>query len=757
MADAARDDAARPRAGTGPPVRDDVATRERRYRRYLDLDTLFPYGEFEAHWIGDDTLWYVACDAAPSPPSLRLVDLATRSTIVVGLDVVAAALGVEPAPMPRLPFERIEQADARWRIVGATTAVLLDPRDGSLTRDAAFAIDATTPGRFLRRLVLAPPTPVPDVLSPDGRKFATVRDGDVWVVDRTDGSARRLTDDARGDVGWDLESGRRPFARTKAPGVTPWSPDDTRLFALRIDRTSVRTVPLIDFLGDDIRIDRFHVEASGTPMPQVAAWVFDVASGAALPLDLGDCSDALVLPLGWMPDGGSCWFARFTRTMTRADVIAVDARTGEGRIVFTEQADTFVRIQHDILYPGNAGFAFLPDSSGFLWLSERSGWNHVHRVDRDGHAMTALTDGPWRVQGIEAIDATTGMVFFTAHSDLERPYDTHLHCVPLAGGPVVRLTEGAGQHEVSLSPSRRHFVDTHASVSVAPTTVACDADGRAVMPLARVDVEPLVALGWTAPEEFAIPSMDGRTMLWGVIYRPADFDASRRYPVAEHIYAGPQVAYAQHGFGLGSPYKPWNQPQALAQLGFVVVVLDTEGTPGRSKRFHDDVHGAMGRRQVARHAAALRELAGTRPWMDIGRVGIFGHSWGGLFAVRALAEAPDLYRAAVASGAALTGNNLMSEPYLGTLAERPEAYAGYDAIALAPKIRGALLLVTGTAEVSMFHDAMRMTHALIEAGVRHELIVLPGQPHGYSGKAADYFLEASTRFLQTHLGTDRAA
>ena len=730
---------------------DDVAARDDRYRRYLDFDTLFPAGPFDAHWIGDETLWFVVDE--PGGPTFSILDLAA-DTVLITLTLARIASALPPIGLPTgsLPFERVELDREAVRFIRGRDGARLDRRDGVLAPLLLETLDAGPFGRFTRRLLLSPPTPVPNVVAPNGLHYATVVDGNVLVVDAKNGRTTALTGDAGGDIGWDLESGRRAFARTKPSTVSPWSPDSRLLVASRVDRSRVRTIPTFDFLHDDIAVGSMHAEAPGTPYAQVDPVLFDFESGARIAIDLGDTSKSLVVFAGWMPDGGDAWFIRFTRDLKRADVIAVD-RSGTTRVVLVEEAGGFVRVQHDVLYPGNVGLTLLPDSSGFLWMSERSGWNHIHRVDRDGTRVEALTSGAWPVLAVEAVDPACITVFFTAHPDAWRPYDVHLCRSALAGGPMQRLTEGSGQRRISVSPSRRFFVETRSTPADPPVTTARDADGRVVRVLHTTDIATLRAIGWRPPEEVVVKANDGTTDLWGVLYLPADFDPAHRYPIVEHVYGGPQVAYVERGFWLGASYKPWNHPQALAQLGFAVIVLDAPGTPERSKAFHDDVLRGWGERQVSEHAAALRRIAATRPYLDLTRVGVFGHSWGGFLAFRALVDAPDLYSCGVVSGPGLTPNNLMSEPYLG--ADRDaESYRHYDALPLAPKLVGHVLLVAGTSEVPMFHDVLRMSHALIEAGIRHEVIVLPGQSHGYAGRAADYFIDATTRFFQRHLGDD---
>ena len=719
-----------------------TTTREACYARYLALDALFPAGRFEPHWTGAASLWFLV-DGDDGPAFLH-VDLDS---------------GRRLGP---LSIERL-RAEAAWpvaRVFPTDEGLRFECDAGPIEYHAApdrFVAHSwppvRRPGTFERRLVLAMPTQVPDRGSPDGTRFATVVNGDVQVVDRRSGHATPLTDDAADGVAWELESGRRPFARVKAVDVDPWSPDGRTLVAARIDLRGVPAVPLIDFLGPDIAIDAFLVERPAQPLARNDFAFLDVDDGTRRTIELGDTRDVLIVPVGWMPDASGYWFVRGSRDLTRIEVLEA-GRDGGTRVVLTESGPTFMRIQHNLLYPNNAGCVLLPDSTGFLWLSERSGWNHIHVVAREDGAIRALTHGAWPVLAIEFVDARARVVWFTAHDDPDRPYDVHLCRVPLDGGAIERVTRGPGQRDIAFSPSGRWFVETVSTTSRPPVTTARSLDGTRTDVLRRVDLAPLLAIGWRAPEEVVVRTADGLHDLWGVLYLPADFDPSHRYPVVESIYAGPQVAFADRSFPLGHAYKPWNLPLALAQLGFAVVVIDGTGTPERSKAFHDTIVGHWGTRQLVEHAHAIRTIASTRPFMDTERTGIFGHSWGGFAAFRALVDAPDLYKAAVASGSAFDADNVMSEPYLGS-DPTAESYRRYDAVARAKDVDGALMIVAGTAEVSMFHGAMRMTHALVEAGIRHQLIVLPGQPHGYSGAAADYVLDATTRFFQRHLGDDR--
>ncbi|MBU3670909.1 MAG: hypothetical protein FGM43_00070 [Sinobacteraceae bacterium] len=665
-----------------------------------------------------------------------------------------------------LDFERLAppvRVEPEWQADGSSfdylettadgrTRVTIDALRGTVKRVPSTNERATTPPAptYPRQFLLAPPVPVPHVRSPDGTRYALVRDGDLWVREAADAAGHRLTSSAAQDIAWDLDA-TRLYGVSRPVPAQPWSPDGRWLFATRVDRTAVPKAPDIDFLGDDVSFRYSPVEVPGQPMPTVEAYAVEVQSGRVVPLRLGDTADRYFTLLAWLPDSSEVLFARTARDFRTIEILAADPRTGSVRTVLTERGATWVRNGHDLVYSGRVGFTLLPDGRGFLWESERDGWNHLYRYDLQGRLVSQLTRGAFPVVDVEAIDTRTGYVYLTAQAE-PRVYDVHLYRVPLRGGRLERLTEHDGQHEIQFAPSLRYFLDTHSS-PVRPTRVDLRrADGRLVRTLAAQDITKLEAAGWRAPEEFVVKAADGQTDLHGVMYKPYDFDPARKYPVVQHVYGGPQIAYVRRGFDpLPMPHR--NHPLALAQLGYVVVVLDGRGTPGRSKAFHD---AAAGDWQVVAddQAAALRHLAAQRPYLDLGRAGIYGHSWGGGNAFRAIALHADLYRAAVVSGPGLDCRTILCEPYVGLMPQAAAVYERQSLYRLAPRIRGALMLVAGTNEAPMFHAVMRMSRALVDAGVRHEVVPLPGEFHGYRGKALDYVLQATTDFFATHLNDE---
>jgi dipeptidyl aminopeptidase/acylaminoacyl peptidase len=324
--------------------------------------------------------------------------------------------------------------------------------------------------------------------------------------------------------------------------------------------------------------------------------------------------------------------------------------------------------------------------------------------------------------------------------------------VALTGGRSQQLTQGAGVHRVTLSPSGTHFVDSYSTPAELPRTELRRVDGTLVRELRRGDLGRLQALGYTPSREYVVKAADGVTDLWVTMHLPADFDSTRKYPVVEYIYGGPQTLARSLEFeaGAGTGQSAYNR--ALAQLGFVVVTLDARGTPGRSKAFHDAVFHNWGNYEIADHAGAIRQLGARLPFLDLSRVGIWGRSWGAHFAVRGLAQAGDLYRVASAEFPGFDpGGGDLYEVYLGMPADYPELYDAANVIRLAPKVRGKLLLVSGLNDTGTMRELAKMSDALVQVGFQHELMVYANTAHSPFGRVATYNEDLRTQFLLRHL------
>ena len=573
------------------------------------------------------------------------------------------------------------------------------------------------------------------VHAPGLDRWVTTRDGDLWLHEGGSGEERRLTDDAGEDVRWLASAGA-------------WSPDGRRLFAARMDTSEVHHLPVIDYSDPEETVREVVYSKSGGGFWKLEAAVFDLAGGK-VSVDMGPKEDIYLFSIGWREDGSEVLFLRLTREAKRLDLMAADFDTGESRVVVSEETDTFLGGLDFITGGWRAYFTPVAGSDRFLWLSDRDGWRHVYLYDLDGRLVRRLTRGEFPVLSVEAVDPEAGRAFVMANAE-DRLYDTHLYRVELSGSGFRRLTEGTGDHRVQLSPSRRFFVDTHSSVHRPPVSELRDADGELLLTLSAADTSALDELGWAPPEEFVVKADDGETDLYGVLYQPADFDPERRYPVIDFIYAGPFITAVPNTYA--AP-RLAARARAVAQLGYVTLIVDGRGTTERSKAFQDASYGRIGQIEIPDHVAALRQLAAERPYMDLGRVGVHGASWGGYFVLRAMLTAPEVFHVGVAIAPGdLTESQPINEPYMGLPQNNPEGYRAGSNPAAAGNLQGHLLIIHGTADVNApFSTTMRMVEALVRAGKLHDLAVLPQANHYPDGPAGRYMAMRTVAYFKEHL------
>jgi dienelactone hydrolase len=592
--------------------------------------------------------------------------------------------------------------------------------------------------QFIRETWFGVQLPVSELLAPRDARTAYVDGGNVWIRPGSSGTPARLTADGTREIQWDIG----PFP------ADSWSPDGSLLFAIRYDRSQVMRAPQVNYLGPHEQLTMVLAHKAGTPIDLGAPHLLPTDGHPPIALDVGDTRDKYFALLGWTNDGSEVLFAKFSRAFDRVDVLAA-SRTGRVRTLFSETSSSFVRIQHLIIFSVDYGFRLLPDGAGFLWQSERDGWNHLYRYDLRGKLVRQLTKGPYRVHDVVRVDEKSGRVYFTASKEAHA-YDRHLYSVALEGGPVTRLTEGRGRHDIQFSPDGRLFLDDYSSVAEPPRREIRRADGTLVHAFPRADLTALRNLGWTPPEEIIVKAADGQTDLYGVLFKPGDFDPTKRYPLIEYVYGGPQFRQTPDEFCTGHGWA--SVPPALAQLGYLVLMVDGRGTPGRSKAFHDAVMGDWAGHVVADHAAALKQLIAARPYIDSDRIGVMGRSWGGHFALRFLAEAPKIYRAAVSIVPSFDARaGILYEPYLGMPQENSAAYDEASAFRLAPRVHGPLLLVGGVLDSSTLVDVMKMSQSLIDAEKQFDLLLFPAQEHPILDHDMDYLADRVVRFFERSL------
>ncbi len=627
--------------------------------------------------------------------------------------------------------------------------VLIDLATGGVTSVPDEDVARRTPRVYAQTVGGGDARDALETAAPDGRFLISTRGGNIILRSAYDGRETPWTTDGAPGHEWRFDV-YDPISEWfgHAGPVTDWSPDGMRLAAYKVDFRAVPRSPRTLYQARGDTVTYRHDSKAGGTMERYALYVLDLQGRAPVELDLGDTTGTFPVFAGWFPDGSHVLVLRMSRDMRRADVLCADTTTGSVREIFSETSETFVRIRHDVVQGRKLLPRLTPDGTRILWSSERDGWRHLYLYDVDGGTSRRLTDGEWPVDVVER--CTDEHVYFTAHHDPARPYDVHVCRVPLAGGPVERLTDGEGVHRPRFAPDTHVFVDTWSTPARPPVSVLRRADGTRLAELSRADITRLEEVGWTPPEQFTVVAADGRTELWGVMYFPADFDPSRRYPFVEYVYGGPQSAAVRHDWD-GSFYT--RPARALAQMGYVTAVIDGRGTPERSKAFHDAVCGNWGGALVEDHPAAVTQLAERHAFIDGDRVGVAGHSWGGYAALRLLADRPDVYRAGLSNAPVFDlYRSSLYEAFLGFPQDDRSAYDAADGLSRAARLERPFMIACGTSDILTWSDSVRMVEALIRAGKQHEFVVLPGQPHWFDETHDGYFWRKAADFFSAHLG-----
>lgn len=611
----------------------------------------------------------------------------------------------------------------------------------------------TTPRDYQRASPLVDPMPMPELSSPDGSTMLSTQRGDLVLRHVVDGRSVPLTHDGSdepGGISWRFDQ-THPLhvALGLAVPATCFSPDGRVVAAYRVDTAGVHQIPQTHYLkrGEEV-VHRVHAQAGGV-LERTTLHLVDTLSGRIVDVDLGDTRDTYPAFAAWLPDGSALVVFQMSRDCRRVEVRLADAATGATRLLLVEEGESFVRIHHDIYFARKLGLSLTPDGTRIVWTSERDGWQHLYLYDFDGTMVRQLTSGEWPVDGV--VRLTDDEVLCSGRPDRDRPYDKHLLRVPLDGGDVVRITDGEGVHDTVVSPDGRFVIDTHSTPASAPLHDLRDRDGALIATLSRADDSRLRALPAVAAREERVLAADGETELWATVYLPPGFDDSGSYPCLEYVYGGPQIAAAPHtyfgtiGATLGATAAGW------AQLGYIAVVVDGRGTPLRSKAFHDAPYPRWAPCLADDHAGAIEQLAGRLP-IDLGRVGVFGGSWGAYSAFRLAADRPDVFRAAAGFAPGWDPlSSVLYECYLGLPRDNPEGYDFAQLFTRAPAIEGALLIAGGTSDHATWTDAVKMTEALIQAGKDHEFVVLPEQYHGFDRAHGAYFRSKLVAFFESEL------
>ncbi len=579
--------------------------------------------------------------------------------------------------------------------------------------------------------------------------------------------ARRLRDEEKKELQKE-EKDRKDY---RVPAIMIfWSKDSRKFSCIRQDERKVGELWVINSLANPRpTLETYKYGMPGEEnQPQPEILVFDVATGERVrvkaekfkdptyniftaPRKATDNDPDNPPPAMWVSETSDrLYFGRQTRDLHGYEVCVADTSTGEVRVLITERLNTYVDYQPLRLINGG---------KELLWWSERDGWGHYYLYDGEGRLKNQVTKGEFNCQGVVQIDEKSLVLYFMAcgREKGEDPYYTHLYRIGLDGRNLKNLTPGNFNHTVSMCDSAGYFVVNYSRVDTAPKAELFDSSGQKLLDLETTDVSRLLEAGFKFPEPFTVKAADGITDLYGVMYKPFDFDPNRKYPIIAYVYPGPQTESVSKSF------SPRNQNIALAQLGFIVIEVGNRGgSPMRSKWYHNYGYGNLRDYGLADKKYAIEQLAARHSFIDINRVGIYGHSGGGFMTAAAMMVYPDFFKVGVASSGNHENNiynRWWSEKHHGVKEVVDKdgnvkfEYSIEKNSELARNLKGHLLLATGDMDDNV-HPAntFRLAAALIKAGKRFDFFIFPGQRHGYGDMNDYWFWIRADYFVRYLLG-----
>jgi len=552
-----------------------------------------------------------------------------------------------------------------------------------------------------------------------------------------------------------------------------WSKDSKKFSVIRDDERKVGSLWVINALANPRpTLETYKYAMPGEEnQPQPELLVFDLETKAKLKVKADGFKDQVISvfqaprkisdryrdnppPAMWLGDmSDKVYFGRQSRDLHKYDVCLADTKTGEIKVLIQEVLNTYIEVQP---------LRLINSGKEMLWWSERDGWGHYYLYDESSKLKNQITAGEFHCTGIENIDDKTRVLYFEAcgREPNEDPYFVHLYRVNLDGSGLKLISPGDSSHTADMNEPMRFFIDTASRVDLAPKSQLRDALGTGLMDLEATDVTALVEAGFKFPEPFKIKADDGITDLYGVMYKPFDFDPKMKYPIILYVYPGPQTE------SVSKTFTPRNANVALAQFGFVIVEVGNRGGhPNRSKWYHNFGYGNLRDYGLADKKRAVEQLAMKFPYIDMDKVGIYGHSGGGFMSTAAMLVYPDFFKVAVSSSGNHENNiynRWWSEKHHGVKEVIDKEgnvkfeYTIEKNSELAKNLKGRLMLVTGDIDNNV-HPAntFRMANALILANKRFDFVLMPGQRHGY-GTMGDYFFWIRADYFCKHLIGDYA-
>jgi dipeptidyl aminopeptidase/acylaminoacyl peptidase len=683
------------------------------------------------NWLPDDRLWYRNLSYTGSEFYLVDGSKGTRAPLFDRAKIAAAltaAVG-KPYDAARLPFQNVTVSSDGLKFT-------VNVEGKSWGCDLQGTKCAAEPP--------AKPSLPNSVLSPDGKLAAFIKDFNLYVRDVATGQDTQLTTDGVKDFGYATDNAG--WTRSDRP-ILKWSMDSKKIATFQQDQRNAGEMYLYNTTAGHPTLQAWKYPLPGDEnITMIQRVIIEVNPPKVVRLQMPPdqhrsslCDDIRCGQdwgdVQWHPDGSALAFVSTSRDHQHEWLRVANASTGALRDVLEESSETFFESGN-----GRVNWKYLPASNEIIWFSERDNWGHLYLYDLNtGKMRQQITTGEGNITQLMRVDEKTRTLYFQAvgFEKGRDPYFRHFYKIGMDGKGLTLLTPEDADHDVSLSPSGAYFVDNYSKPDVPSVSVMRDLAGKVVTPLEKMDISKLTAAGWKPPIPITVKDRGGVNDLYGLMYRPTNFDASKKYPIINHIYPGPQTGSV--GGRQFSPARGDNQ--SLADLGFVVVEIDGMGTPWRSKKFHAAYYGDMADNTIPDQVAGMKELARRFPWIDIDRAGIWGHSGGGFATASAMFHYPDFFKVGI-SEAGNHDNRVYEddwgEKWQGLLGKKEGGGDNYDSQAnqnFAKNLKGKLLIAHGTLDTNVPpNNTLLVVDALIKANKDFELLMLPNRGHGFGNE-----------------------
>ena len=573
--------------------------------------------------------------------------------------------------------------------------------------------------------------------SPDNKKLAYVKNYDIVVRDLATGAEKYVTSGGKEE----LMNGRTDWVYPEELGQSQaywWSPDGKMIAYLQFDEREVNQYPLVHEVGTfEGRLELERYPNSGEPNPTVNLFVVNIETGRTIKIETNSSGDVYIVKPTWKSDNSELFFQRLNRWQNHLELLAANPATGKVRKVLDEKEECFINLHSD--------YRELSDGKRFIWSSERTGWRHLFLYDYNGTLIKQLTNGDWEVSRINLIDEANNYIYFTANTN--EGLEAQFFRVKLDGTGLTQLTKEEGVHSVSIDPAGKYYLDSYSSLTVPTTVNLYTADGTLIKNMAKTNTAPLDSLKLEPPELVRFKAADGQTELHAVLYKPAGYSKSKKYPLLVSVYGGPSG-------GVRNSFQTLGSLQQWAQLGFMMVKQDNRGTTNRGKKYLTMTYLKFGDVEMADQAAGVQQLA-KRAYIDSSRVGIYGGSYGGYSTVMTLLKYPDVFQVGVATSSVTDWKNydtIYTERYMRLPNDNPEGYKNGSALNFVDNLKGKLLIIHGTIDNNVHpSNTIHLIDALQKAGKTFDFMFYPEQRHGIGGAGGRHLSKLRLDYFITHL------